>query len=146
MTPSEASNISSMFSTPSLFSIFEIICTSYPPWSFKNFRILLMSSARRTKEAATKSTSFLMPNKISSLSFSLKNGMDNLTFGTFTPLRSDTFPPFLTWHTISVSFNSITSISTRPSSIKMVDPTDTSWYKSGYEMEMPSLSPSRSVA
>ena len=49
--PSESSSISSIFSTPSWLSIFEIIFISCPPLSSNNFLICLTSSGLLINEA-----------------------------------------------------------------------------------------------
>ena len=70
--PSAISQISSILSTPARFSIFAIISISAPPFSSRKSLIDLMSDFVDTNDAATKSTSFLIPNKRSDLSCSLK--------------------------------------------------------------------------
>ena len=70
--PSETSIIESMLSTPSPFSILAIMLIFQPPFSSKSRRISNTSSAERTKDAATKSISSWIPNKMSCLSFSLR--------------------------------------------------------------------------
>ena len=72
MIPSAISQSSSMFSTPERFSILAIISISEPPFSFKKFLRSSKSCFVETKDAATKSTSFLIPKSKSFLSCSLR--------------------------------------------------------------------------
>ena len=103
MMPSLASMMSSRFSIPSAFSIFAMIWMEEPA-SFNIARISRTASAVRTKEAAMKSKPCSIPKRISALSFSVSAGSLIFTFGTFTPLRMPSSPPFTTVQTISVPF------------------------------------------
>ena len=84
--PSDTRMISSIFSTPCIFSILEMILILSHPCSSKILRISNTSSAVLTKEAAMKSKSFSIPNIMSERSWSLIYGIDRFTRGTFTPL------------------------------------------------------------
>ena len=145
MIPSQASMIESMLSTPWEFSILAMIRISSPPFAFKNAFISLISSAVLVKEAATKSTSCLIPNKRSSLSFSLMNGMESSTPGMLTPLRLEIVPPFSTLQWISCPLIATTFNPTRPSSIKMLEPTWISLCKSLWVTLTISFVPSTSL-
>ena len=52
MMPSTTRRISSMFSTPSMFSILAMMFMEWHSYSFRMWRISKMSSAERVKEAA----------------------------------------------------------------------------------------------
>ena len=127
MIPSETLIISSMLSTPCIFSIFAMMLILSHSYSSSIFLISRISSADLTNEAAIKSKSFLIPNIISSLSTSLMYGMVRLTLGTLTPLWFETGPPFSTRHTISVPVTFSIFILISPSSISMVSPGFTSF-------------------
>ena len=144
MIPSDTRMISSIFSTPCIFSILEIIFILSQPCSSKILRISNTSSAVLTKDAAIKSKSFSIPNMISARSCSLMYGMDRFTRGTFTPLRLDTGPPFTTRQTILFSDTCSTVISIRPSSISIVFPGFTSFTRFLYVIETIFSSPSTS--
>ena len=99
----------------------------------QSFMILLISriaAALRTKEAAIKSTPWLIPKIISALSCSVIAGKFNLVFGILTPLRLLNSPPFTTSQTTSVSPTSLIFNSINPSAIKIVPPTATSFGRS----------------
>mmetsp|Transcript_2746 Transcript_2746/g.9993 ORF Transcript_2746/g.9993 Transcript_2746/m.9993 type:complete len:224 (+) Transcript_2746:1330-2001(+) len=88
MMPSDFSRMSSKFSRPSWFSTLEMICT-YLPFSPSTWRMVSRSEPLRTKEAATKSMSFLRPQFwMSSMSFSVRVGRSTFTPGRFMFLRS----------------------------------------------------------
>ncbi len=131
-----------MFWIPSAFSIFAIIGIYGAPSSLKYAFISRMHSAFRTKDAAIKSISCSTPNLMSSLSFSVIAGSLTGTFGTFTPFRSPSSPPFVILHTISLRVFSRTSSPIRPSSINIVLPTCTSSINPAYVMETLVSSPS----
>ena len=90
-----------MLSTPSWFSILEMILISERPSSSKTSRIAKTSLARRTNEAAMKSTPSRAPKRMSDSSFSVIAGKFNETFGTLTPLRDLITPVFKISATIS---------------------------------------------
>ena len=92
--PSETSNISSMLSTPSWFSIFEIICILVALFSSRISLIANTSDALRTNDAAIKSIPCSIPNSMSFLSFGVIAGRFIFTLGTFTPLLSLIVPAF----------------------------------------------------
>ena len=128
--PYEASIISSILSTPSWFSIFEIIliselCSSRIFWTART------SAAERTKEWAMKSISSSIANKILALSFSVSAGSSICSPGTFTLLREPSSPSFCTCATNIGPTLSIISISNAPSSKRTWSPTFTSRAKSG---------------
>ena len=129
--PSASAIMLSMFSTPCWFSIFAIILMSLPPFSSRIWRSCWTSSASRTKDAAIKSTPCSMPNRISDLSFSLRYGIDRCTSGTLMPLWLETTPSLSTRHRTSCSCVCSTRSSISPSSIRILVPACTSWYKSG---------------
>ena len=87
-----------------------------------SWRIWRISSADCVNDAATKSKSFFTPNSRSARSRSLINGMESCVPGTFTPLRSDMGPPFITVQTMSVPRMVSIPSSISPSSISMVPP------------------------
>lgn len=110
--------ISSIFSRPSAFSILAMIATSELQ-SLSIFLISRIASAFLTKEAAIKSTPSLIPNIMSSLSFSVIAGNFNFAFGIFTPFLSPSSPPAMTSQITSVSVIFFTFNSISPSSIKI---------------------------
>ena len=104
-------------------------------FSSKIFLISYTSSGFLTKDAAIKSKSFFIANKISDLSFSVIEGKFIISFGIFTPLLLLIIPLFFTKHFISLSVLETTSISTKPSSTKIVPPILTSLGNNLYETE-----------
>ncbi len=74
MIPSDALIISSILSTPSLFSILEIIDICSALFSSSIRLIDKTSLAFLIKEAAIKSTSCFIPNLMSSISFCVNAG------------------------------------------------------------------------
>ena len=75
-----------MLSTPSWFSILEIIWMCSPPFSFNICLIVSTSEAFLMNEAATALTPISQPNFKSAISFSVKAGNLIETPGTLTPL------------------------------------------------------------
>ena len=73
MMPYEASMISSMLSSPSWFSIFEMILMLLP-WASRISCTARMSRAERTNECAMKSTSFFTAHSMKRRSFSVTDG------------------------------------------------------------------------
>ena len=124
--PSETCSISSRFSTPSWFSILDIICI-WVALLFSNISLIANTSeAFLTKDAAIKSISCSIPNSISLISFGVKAGKLIFTPGKLTPLWFLTIPEFSTVHIMSLPFISFILNPTRPSSISIVSPTFTS--------------------
>ena len=144
MMPSETRIISSIFSTPSVFSIFAMMRILRQLLFSSSLRMRTMSSAQRVNEAAMKSTSSLTPNARSALSFSLMYGIESVTPGTLMPLYDEIGPPFKTRHSTSVSVTCSTIISIRPSSMRMCTPGATSCGSFLKVTEQPSRSPGRS--
>ena len=89
------------------------------------------SSLVLVNEAAMKSTSLLIPNNRSPLSFSDKNGIEIWVFGRFTPLCSPSIPLFCTSHSTSLPLIAVTVKPIRPSSKRTVEPTFKSFARSG---------------
>ena len=87
-----------------------------------NLRSAITSSLLRTNDAATKSTSFSIPNKISLLSRSLKYGIEIGTLGRFMPFLSDKTPPHTTLHSAKSSPALTTQSSIFPSSRRIFVP------------------------
>ncbi len=100
---------------------------SSPPFSSRILLMSFTSDAFLTKEAAIKSTSFLIPNKMSPISFSVRAGRFMLTLGTFTPLLFFKIPSLSAINFMSVSVLSTTLNSTRPSSIRTIPSMETSF-------------------
>src|SRR3989344_1977002 len=107
--PSTSSMILLIFSNPSLSSILAIILAFDLALS-KMSRSSDISSGRRTKEQAIKSTLFLNPNSKSSLSFLVRELTDNFAPGKLTPLFPFISPPIMTLQTISLPFMFIFSV------------------------------------
>ena len=84
--PSETRMMSSMFSTPSVFSIFAMMRMSRQLFFSSSLRIITISSAERVNEAAINSKSSFTQNSRSARSFSLIYGMESVTPGTLMPL------------------------------------------------------------
>mmetsp|Transcript_27355 Transcript_27355/g.51872 ORF Transcript_27355/g.51872 Transcript_27355/m.51872 type:complete len:337 (+) Transcript_27355:278-1288(+) len=116
MIPSLSARISSKLSTPSLFSILLTMAGLTISWSLAMSPSCLAwlmhlsmyaltdltSPALRTKLAATMSISFdLMPQRMSSLSFSVMEGSCRVVLGMLTPLTDPSSPPFETVQTTS---------------------------------------------
>ena len=135
--------ISSKLSIPSLFSILAIIVI-LPPLSSTSFLTSTISDALRTKEQAKISKPVCAPKIISFLSTSLINGIERFAPGTLTPFLLETLPPLITSHSISVSVIRSTFISIRPSSIKILPPTSTSFTSPLYVILQILLSPKTS--
>ena len=129
MIPSHTSHISSMLSTPLLFSILAMISIFFPPFSFKKLRRSTTSCFLDTKEAATKSTSFLIPNNISDLSISLRYGWSRTFEGKFILLRSERTPPVITSQIALFPSIFLTEKITRPLLTKILSLTLSSWTK-----------------
>ena len=144
MIPSDTLIMSSILSTPCIFSILAMILILSHSYSSRIFLISSISSADLTNDAAMKSKSFSIPKIISALSTSLMYGMVRLTLGTFTPLWFDTGPPFSTRHTISLSVTFSIFIFIRPSSMSMVSPGLTSFTRFLYVMDTFAWSPTTS--
>ena len=129
---SETLIISSIFSTPAAFSILAIIRISWQSLRSSRSRILTISAAHCVNDAAMKSKSSAIPNSISEISRSDKNGSESFTPGTLTPLRSDILPPLTTRQVIPEQLLSVTRSSMRPSSMRIRLPTLTSRHRSLY--------------
>ena len=131
MIPSDTDKISSMLSTPSWFSILEMILTFGRPSCSKISRISITSLARRTKDAAMKSIPSRTPKRMSAASFSVIPGKLMETLGTLTPFLDLITPEF--WISVTNSWLawsiSVTNKSTKPSSKRMWLPTSTSLIK-----------------
>ena len=123
--PSLAAIIRSRFSMPSAFSIFAITCMVDPD-SSRIPLISSMASGVRTKDAAIKSNPCSMPNRMSSLSLSVRAGSLIFTPGTLTPFLWPSSPPLMTLQTISSPFTATTKSSIRPSSMRIRFPGSTS--------------------
>mmetsp|Transcript_52898 Transcript_52898/g.147305 ORF Transcript_52898/g.147305 Transcript_52898/m.147305 type:complete len:222 (-) Transcript_52898:585-1250(-) len=120
--PSLASTIASKFLRPSSFSILEIILMERPRTP-RVSRMVCTSSALCTKEAATKSTPWGMPNcKRSFLSFSCKTGRSTFTPGKLQFLRSPSLQLFMTSVTTWFSPTAFTLREREPSATRMVFP------------------------
>ena len=130
MMPYEASMISSMLSTPSWFSILEIIFISLL-CSSRIFCTASTSSLLRTNEWAMKSMSSSMASWMFALSFAVRAGRSMCSPGTLTLFFEPSLPSFCT-STISASPSFfITFMSSSPSSKSTSSPTFTSLTKSG---------------
>ena len=116
MTPSAASMISSMFSTASAHSTLAMTMMPAPPCSSRKPLTARTPAASRRNDAATKSTSWRMPNRRSALSWSVITGSGTDVPGRFTDLRSPSSPEFCTVHTMSIPRTSSTTSPMRPSS------------------------------
>ena len=92
-----------------------------------------------------KSTPFLAPKRKSLSSFSLIKGIDNLTFGTFTPFFVIIGPELNTSHSKPSSSLLITVKVSLPSLIRILFPTEISSYNSSQLMWNLSLFPSTSL-
>ena len=114
-------------STPSWFSILDIICISVALFLSKTSLIANTSETFLTKDAAIKSIPWDIPNSISLISLSVNAGKFIFTPGTFTPLWFLTIPEFSTIQSMSSPFTSSTLRPTNPSSINIVSPATTSF-------------------
>ena len=143
MRPSATSKISSMFLTPSAFSIFAMILISFCSDS-RIRRMATMSLPRCIKDAATKSTPCWQPKRKSASSCSDTGGKLSATPGTATRLRLPISPLF--WTVVTILLPSIESIVrvTRPSANKILSPTDTSPTRPLWFTELSSFVPSTS--
>ena len=81
-----------------------------------------MSAAHWVNDAAMKSKSSRIPNSISEISRSERNGIDSLTPGTLTPLFDEMVPPLTTRHLMPDFSDKMTDSSTSPSSMRMRPP------------------------
>ena len=106
--------------------------------------IWLTASALLTKDAAIKSTPWLIANIISSLSLEVIAGKLSFVLGMFIPFLLPKTPPEITSHIRSVSVISLTSNSIRPSSINIWVPTSTSLVRFLYVTETFVSSPTTS--
>ena len=122
MMPYDASMISSMLSSPSRFSIFEMILILLP-WASRMSCTALMSLALRTNECAMKSTSFFTAHSINRRSFSVTEGRLIDTDGTLTLLRERMAPPTTNSQISSSAVFSTTRISSSPSAMSIRAPT-----------------------
>ena len=120
--PSATSQISSILFTPERFSILAIMSISFPLLESKKIRISSISCLQETKEAATKSTWFSIPNRRSSLSCSLKNSCFITRFGKFMLLELDSSPPTITLHFAREELRPTTLKITSPLFTRMVSP------------------------
>ena len=125
--PSQASQISSILSTPDRFSILAMISIWLPPLSSRNFRISSTFCLLETKEAATKSTSFWMPKSRSALSASLRKGPVITLLGKDMLLRLESSPPTMHLQMASLPWSFSTSKTTRPLLTRTRSPTDRSF-------------------
>ena len=144
MMPAHFWEISSMLSTPALFSILAMTSIFSPPLASKNSRISIMSSFRDTKEAATKSISFLIPKRRSFLSCSLKKSPCMTLLGKFIDFWSESVPPTITSHLTFWPLISLTSRITSPLFMRTLSPGLSCWGKSLYVTETLVSSPSTS--
>lgn len=127
MIPYVSSSISSILSTPSLFSIFEMILIELLR-SLSIFLTAKTSDFFRTNEWAMKSISMVDRPIDDSWSLSVTEGRSIGTPGMFTLLRGLITPPLCTSQTSSSSVLSTTCSSSSPSSIRMIDPVGTASY------------------
>mmetsp|Transcript_8097 Transcript_8097/g.24217 ORF Transcript_8097/g.24217 Transcript_8097/m.24217 type:complete len:275 (-) Transcript_8097:640-1464(-) len=130
MMPSDAARISSKFSTPSWFSIFETMSgMASPPaatWHRSSHaRQERTLAAERTKESATKSAPASTAHLRSSLSLGVRAGRSRMEPGRFTPLRGLMGPAFSATAVTEAGPTSTTRSAMRPSSSRMVLPADT---------------------
>ena len=137
MIPYEASMISSMLSTPSWFSILDIIFISLL-CSSRIFCTASTSSLLRTKECAMKSMSSSIASSMFALSFSVRAGRSMCSPGTLTLFFEPSIPSFCTSTTRESPSFPITFMSSSPSSKSTSSPTCTSFTKLGYETLMQS--------
>mmetsp|Transcript_60566 Transcript_60566/g.118741 ORF Transcript_60566/g.118741 Transcript_60566/m.118741 type:complete len:590 (-) Transcript_60566:46-1815(-) len=128
--PSEASVISSKFSSASVDSTLAMILAwgllsgQNSAWQVATCaRISSTSLALRTNEAATKSTSFSTPYRMCSLSKSDMAGRSTAMPGKFTPRRLAISPSFSTLHSTPLELTSLTVNAMAPSSSSTVFPT-----------------------
>src|SRR3990172_3544401 len=103
-----------------------------------------MSSFRRTKDMAMKSTSSSSPRTASRLSFSVSAGIEILAPGRLIPLLDVRIPPLTTWVMISSPSIFSTRSSTSPSSMRMRSPGETSRGSCLYVVETRPASPGTS--
>ena len=144
MMPAQYSEISSILSTPARFSIFAMTSIFSPPLASRNSRISIMSSFRDTKEAATKSISFLMPKIRSFLSCSLKKSPCMTLFGKFIDFWLERTPPTTTSQITSEPLISFTSRITSPLLIRTLSPGLSCWGSILYVTDTRVSSPSMS--
>ena len=141
--PSNASTISTKFSTACGFSIFAITGTRIPSSSIILWTSLI-SSALLTNESAMKSAPARKPQRRSSISFSESAGTETATPGKLIPLLLLTAPGSITLVTTSLPLTSTTSTVTFPSSIRMRSPALQSPGKPLYVVPTRSFVPSTS--
>ena len=121
-----------MLSTPSWFSIFEMILMSL--WcSSRMSCTAFTSAAERTNEWAMKSMSCSMASRMLSWSFFVMAGRSMCSPGTFTLLWAPSTPSFCTSAMTIGPSQPVTFMSISPSSNRMSSPTFTSLAKSGYD-------------
>mmetsp|Transcript_31571 Transcript_31571/g.91810 ORF Transcript_31571/g.91810 Transcript_31571/m.91810 type:complete len:219 (+) Transcript_31571:652-1308(+) len=122
MMPSLASRMSSKFSRPSWFSILLMILIPLPS-SPRISRMYSTSALDCTKDAATKSTPWGMPNsRMSAISFGWRTGRSTLTPGRFMFLRSPILALFSTRTSTKPLPHSSTVATTEPSAMRIVFP------------------------
>ena len=122
ISPSLAAIISSRLSTPSRFSILEMMRMCSPPQSRRQARMSSTSLARRTKEAATKSKSCSAAKRRSARSFSVREGRCIGTPGMLMLLLLESGPPLRTRQRMSCASMLSTSSSMSPSSMSTRQP------------------------
>ena len=132
--PSDTRKISSILDTPSAFSILAMMRILWQSCFSSSARRSRISWAVRVKEAAIKSNPCSTPKAISSRSLSLIKGRERWAPGTLIPLWEETTPPLTTVHTMSVSVQDSTRSSIKPSSIRILDPCETSCGRRGNVM------------
>src|SRR5664279_6508429 len=125
MKPSNASTISSRWSTACGFSILAMTGTRVPSSSMI-LATAAKSSADRTNDKAIRSAPIRRPQRRSSTSLSLIAGTDNAAPGTLMPLWSEIVPPSITMVTTRGPSTATTSRQTRPSSMRICKPGSTS--------------------
>ena len=135
MMPYDASMISSMLSTPSRFSIFDIILMSLLCSSSMSCTAFT-SAALRTKEWAMKSMSCSMAKSMFFLSFSVSAGRSMCSPGMFTLLCDPSSPSFCTSVVTTSPSIDVTFMSRAPSSKSMSSPTFTSLAMFSYDTLM----------
>jgi hypothetical protein len=129
ITPSEASKMPSKLSTPSWFSIFDIICGMRVFWSGQHLsmkaRQLRTFRADLTNESATKSAPVSTAHWMSSLSFGVKAGRSNMDPGRLTPFLALIGPAFSAIAVTESLPMFVTTSEMSPSSSRIFEPIET---------------------
>mmetsp|Transcript_16362 Transcript_16362/g.22549 ORF Transcript_16362/g.22549 Transcript_16362/m.22549 type:complete len:281 (+) Transcript_16362:489-1331(+) len=136
MMPSDSFTISSRYSIAEGFSSFAMSRSESPARALNSS----ISSGRCTNESATQSTSSVLMNSKSRLSFGVSGEMGSTMDGVLTPFLFDSLPPITTSHTTAPSVGvvavamvvSITLIRNLPSSSNSVSPTPRVFKISGW--------------